>query len=498
MDYSTLKYRFANYPAIRIFRSEYAPLILGFFILQFKNKNRLNVPLSEMREALVSYLEDLKNQGVADVFNNTPEGFLDMWCDENHRFLRKYYETGQQDATIELTPETEQAITWVMEMEKREFIGTESRFLRIFELLREISQKSNTNVGERIAELRRRQKEIIHEINTIIKTGVVEIFNETQIKERFYEINDTAYRLISDFREVEQNFKEFVRNLQKERLRDNISKGQLLKYVLDTESEIRESDQGRSFYAFYHFLSSPHRQEELDGLIRTVLDLPEIRRLHKNERLIRQLKHRLIDAGEKIISGNQQLSEQLRRFLDEKILQENRRSALLIAEIKKLAFQSAQNPPREKAFFSLEAGPELNMPMERTLWSPAVLPEINRDINEASGSPDHIANLFNTVYIDRSRLRENIERILSGKEKAALPEVLEQYPARFGLAEILGYMQIAHEDSRHSISESSRYDVCFNIPISDDLQIGENKKSVRRVNIPEVVYYRNDSMKTVC
>jgi len=484
MDYGTIKYRFANSPAVKILRSEHAPLIISFFILQFKHKNRLSMPLNEMRENLAAYIDDLRTHGIKEDFLNTPDGYLDMWCDEGHRFLRKYYETGREDATLELTAETEQVLTWIQELEKREFVGTESRFLRIFGLLQEISQKSNTNVEQRIAELRQQQKNIAKEIAEIQKTGVVEIFSETQIKERFYEITDIAYRLLADFREVEQNFKEFVRGLQKERLKTKINKGQLLKYVLDTDQQIRESDQGQSFYAFYQFLSSPKNQENLDILIRTVLELPDIKKIHKNDRLIRNLKHHLIDAGEKVITGNLHLGEQLRRFLDEKILIENRRSALLLAEIKKHAFHTAQNPPKDREFITLEAGISIGSMMERTLWSPPLYETVLRTpVAHASTAAD-LTCLFSDHYIDRLLLKKNISQVLSGIPETTLKTVTDLFPVTRGLSEVLGYMQIAHEEPPHEINGGSQ----------ERIVLGE---SGRGLCIPQVIFRKEITQKEI-
>lgn len=62
--------------------------------------------------------------------------------------------------------------------------------------------------------------------------------------------------LLADFREVEENFRQLDRRLRSTSVGWAGSKGELLDEVLGNRSNISESDQGRSFQAFYDFLLS--------------------------------------------------------------------------------------------------------------------------------------------------------------------------------------------------------------------------------------------------
>ena len=106
----------------------------------------------------------------------------------------------------------------------------------------------------RIKELERQKKQLTKEINEIKKAKTVSTYSDTQIKERFYNISKTARELISDFKEVEQNFKEISLNIYRQQTKQNVHRGQILGYTLDATEELKSSDQGRSFYAFWQFL----------------------------------------------------------------------------------------------------------------------------------------------------------------------------------------------------------------------------------------------------
>src|SRR6185437_4903309 len=86
----------------------------------------------------------------------------------------------------------------------------------------------------------------------------------------------TAWELLADFRQVEENFRRLDRQLREKIAGWQGGKGELLDDVLGSRESIAGSDQGRSFQAFYDFLLSQARQEELAGLLDSVHQLAEI------------------------------------------------------------------------------------------------------------------------------------------------------------------------------------------------------------------------------
>ncbi len=54
-----------------------------------------------------------------------------------------------------MTPATEKAIAWLDTLAERGFVGTESRLLTLFELLRQMSEGSEANPELRLAELKK-------------------------------------------------------------------------------------------------------------------------------------------------------------------------------------------------------------------------------------------------------------------------------------------------------------------------------------------------------
>ena len=102
------------------------------------------------------------------------------------------------------------------------------------------------------------------------------MLDETAVRDRYQQFAGTARELLADFREVEDNFRKLDRQLREKIAGWHGGKGELLDDVLGSRESIAGSDQGRSFQAFYGFLLSQARQEELSSLLDRVHSLAGI------------------------------------------------------------------------------------------------------------------------------------------------------------------------------------------------------------------------------
>ena len=296
---------------------------------------------------MVSELDDelyaLNQRLGEDRFPRSASEYLDEWASPDHGWLRKFYPPGSDEARYDVVPAVEKALLWVNDLRTREFIGTESRLNTIFELLRQMVFGAEDDPERRLAELRRRRAEIDEEIARA-ERGEVMVLDAVSQRDRYQQFSRTARELLSDFREVEENFRRLDRNLRQQIAGWNGSKGALLDEALGSRNSIAESDQGRSFQAFYDFLLSHQRQAELTELLER---LQEIERDPRPGRAAGRIHFDWIDASERTQATVRLLSEQLRRFLDDQVWLENRRvfDLLRSIEAKALRVRDLSNPP---------------------------------------------------------------------------------------------------------------------------------------------------------
>ena len=86
-----------------------------------------------------------------------------------------------------------------------------------------------------------------------------------------------ANELVSDFRQVERNFSEITKQAQATYMNQISTKGAVLGFVLDADEELMNSDQGKSFKAFWQFLLSPTKQDEFEKIISTLYEREDVR-----------------------------------------------------------------------------------------------------------------------------------------------------------------------------------------------------------------------------
>lgn len=464
MTYDQLCNLYAQSVTLKILRARSAPMMLSFFHYTFKEKNHTTISNVELVTRLADYLDitgyrsaddEIDASSLLDNNDEKARKYIDQWS--NKGFLRKYPDDDGVDIH-ELSSDMEKVMHWVSTLQKREFVGTESRFKDIFAKLKELIDQSNKDPRQRIQELERKKFEIEQEIKAISITGKVQVFDDTQIKERFYDVNRMSRELLSDFKEVEQNFEQITQEIYRKQSERDIAKGALLAYTLDSFEALRQKDQGKSFYSFWQFLMDEQKQEEMRELIEKLYMLLEDRNIeYKNDRFLKKLKQYLHASGKKVIDANKKLSDKLSRVLSENNLTDRRIAMELINEIRQLAFQSLENPPGEEFFIELESDPEIDL-FDR--WEMAEEKKINPDVEFPEGvggtdfSAEDINALFNHFNIDRALLEDRISTQLQHKKQISLKELIDIYGAEKGLTELVTYFSIASQSAHHIILET--------------------------------------------
>ncbi|NCC97004.1 MAG: DUF3375 domain-containing protein [Synergistales bacterium] len=479
LDYHTLESLRQNHPAWRLLRAQHAPLVASFLNRVFIVPNVRILSQGELVEALEDELFSLREDGDGQSFPGTALGYLNDWANNDKGWLRKFYPPGTDEPHFDLTPATEKALLWLQSLTERVFVGTESRLLTMFELLRQMNEGSQIDPEIRIAELKKRRDDIDREISTI-ESGEVPLLDDTSLKDRFQQFVQLARALLSDFREVEHNFRGLDRRVRERIALWKGSKGELLEEIMGERDAISDSDQGRSFRAFWDFLMSQSRQEELTDLLDRVLELVPIKEMDPEPRLIR-VHYDWLEAGEHTQRTVAKLSEQLRRFLDDQAWLENRRIIEILHSLESQYLEIRENHPSGDFMEIDETSPTIELPMERPLYSAPFKATIDQVIlNEGFFDVDTSA-LFSQSIVDKEELSSNIRRELQTRDQVSLGEVISAHPLKHGLAELVTYFHIAGEWP-HSVVDDNRHE-----EIAWEYRAG----TVRQATIPMVILLRS-------
>ncbi|MFP4208129.1 MAG: DUF3375 domain-containing protein [Wenzhouxiangella sp.] len=451
MDFDALRNLREAHGGWRLLLADHAPMVVSFFHRVFIEPNVRAMAEGELASRLEDHLAGIREVHGQDSYPRPALAYLKDWADDQRAWLRRYYVSDSDEAHYDLTPAAEGAIRWLAGLEQPRFVGAESRLLTVFDLLQQIVRGTETDPAARIAELEGRREAIDAEIDRI-QAGELSLMDDTRLKERFLQMADTARALLADFRQVEHNFRQLDRQVRERITWFEGGKGEVLEEVFGEQDAIADSDQGRSFRAFWDFLMSPTRQEELSGLLERIFELEAVIDL-KPDRRLKRVHYDWLEAGEVTQRTVARLSEQLRRFLDDQAWLENRRIMELIRNLERKAVAVREAPPRKLGMQLDMPVPEINLVMDRPLFSPPLRPEIAAKVSLADDSDIDAGALFEQAHVDRLALEAGIRRALQERDQITLGDLLEQRPLEQGLAELVTYLAIAAEDGAGVIDD---------------------------------------------
>jgi flagellar motility protein MotE (MotC chaperone) len=482
LDFATLDALRNRHPAWRLLRSDHAPLVASFLHRAFVAPNVRAMAAADLAESLEDELYALRERLGEDAFPKPAMDYLNDWAAPDKAWLRKYYRPGSDEAQFDLTPAAEKAIAWLAQLSERQFVGTESRLLTLFDLLKQLSAGSETDPAKRLAELRRQREALDAEIARV-QAGDMPLLDDTAIKDRFQQFMQGARELLSDFREVEHNLRQLDRRVRERIALWEGSKGALLEQIMGERDAIANSDQGKSFRAFWDFLLSNRRQEELSELLERALTLPAVAELQPDART-RRVHYDWMEAGEHTQRTVAQLSQQLRRFLDDQVWLENRRIMDILhgIESKALALRDASAGSPEMTM--AEAAADIELPLERPLFAPAAKPAVAGLAIEAGEADIDAQALFEQATVDKARLIRHIRHALQARGQITLAELVAAQPLQQGLAELVAYLQLGSEAFGSVFVEDTPE------PIRWQSVAADGEAVTRSARLPRVIFMR--------
>jgi len=464
MNYEHLKVLLKNSPTVKMLRSNNAALIISFLQNQFRETNEQPISNSILVQKLADYLDELNYQDEEDEMDlsslnldsvDRARKYIEQWTDEKNRYLSNYTDENSKDIMNVPTKHTSRVFQIVELLKDRKLVGTESKFKDIFHKLKELIDNSIEDPAKKIEELQKRKSEIEDQIRKIKREQTVSTFEDYQIKSRYDDVTKLTNELIGDFREVEENFKIIVRSIYEKQSDKSLSKGKLLQYTFDSLDELKQTDQGKSFYAFWNFLLDDVSQEELKVLVNEVYKILEDRGIDFNEKFLRRAKTILHLSGRKVWDSNNLLADKLSRIIAEKNLEERKKAKEAINSIRNLALQLVDKKPSLDSYIVIEEDAMINLPMEKKLGEEQIISEFDEQPKSADNVFDYesLTNLIKTNHINRKELLNNIDSILNEKDIVTLKEVLDVYPISKGLAEVLGYYSLVQTTDRFFIKQ---------------------------------------------
>jgi len=457
---------YASSLTLRLLCAKNAPLVLGFLQEAFKERNVHAVGEEELELLLERHLEEHAESESELSSENRARNYLNLWCGDACRYLRKVFSEDQQCFVYQLTQHSEKALQWLRELQTGQRHGhmtTESRFSRILNEFKTLSQQTKEDPRARINDLLAQRDALDAEIREIRDTGRVKTLEPTQVKDRLIDLEQMVEAFLADFRAIEDRFKEQAGEIHEIYLDRSRSKGDIVAHALNADETLRNSEQGKSYYGFRALIRSMESREELNQLVADVARLAS--EAGTDERVFLSLMDRLLLQVMVVQESYQKIAAQLRRVVEETTAQDTRLLMEWIGDIKKAAMSQRDAPP-EGNFTEIDEGIVWANLMEVGLYEKR---ESARFSQMTTPPPEEDPEVAKAVLkigkpLDLEGYRRTVETILEARDQIALRELLETHAVREGAVDLVAYLCVAADDARHLIDEQATDQIDLNRP----------------------------------
>ena len=489
MEYAQLVQLRDQHPAWRLLAAEQCSFVAAFLYSEFIVRDERSVAEDQLLEDLENFILAQKSSGALTEAVRPAREYLAAWCDAQHSWLRRFYQ--KDEPCYDLTAAAQKAIEWLYSLKKQTFVGTESRIRNVVNLLTDLDNNTNLDRDTRIRKLKEQREQLDKEILRLEDGGEIAPPEEIHVREDFRHAATIARAILGDFREVEENFRDLERQLMEHIITWKKGKGELLEKFFQDRDFIVHSDQGRSFSAFWEYITSEENRLQLEAILSRLMKNKVIREENKDldiSHIRRQWAQAAAQVQKTVIS----LSRQIRQYVDEDYLNQERYIYGLIKSIEDKAIQVKDNMPKGGFMDMDQMAPTLDILMDRPLFNPPRKPVIeNTDIKKGDHQPS-VEVMFKQVYVDRHKLQDRIGSVMeqSGKKEIALEELLEKFPLEKGLTELLTYMVLASHDPKGftekqdtiNLGYDNRAALCDHMVFHHDNETKKKKSAKNKTN----------------
>src|SRR5690554_2507822 len=299
-------------PSVELLRLRNREMIIEFLINTFVNKQgaisseNIHIQLADFLEGHEVENDEDSEISAFDTYETKAKKYISNWT--NRGFLTNYPDE-QGEVFYELSAHSSKTIDWLANLKKEEFVGTESKFNSILHQLKELVEFTNEDAEKRIQLLEEKKLVIEQQIQRIKIGEDVKVFEAFEIVPRFNQLNQSAKELLSDFKEVEDNFKEITKGIYQKHADGSLSKSDILEFTFDALESLKESQQGKSFYAFWSFILNPDLQHKWESLTKDLYTTLEEKSIPIRDTFLIGMKKHLHSSGQKVYKANDKMAE---------------------------------------------------------------------------------------------------------------------------------------------------------------------------------------------
>ena len=324
-----------EHPAWRLLAARRAPSVLTSLQALFE-QHKGSV---DFEEAVVMLGEVLRVQEASDDLEVEDSDYQGVARKELRQWIKLKLIVERQGQLI-ATDALQKAFAFVDGLSSKLMSSTASRLSTVQREIENLETSLNPDLGSRISHLEQKIEDLERELSAV-REGNFDVLTGRDAIERIRDVYHLATSLRSDFRRVEDSYREADQRLRQSIISDQQHRGEVVDRLLDSHDELLETPEGRVFHGFHQQLSRLVELDEMSARLATILGHPDCEAaLDRQQQVeLRWLSARLVDESEAVIRARSRSEKDVKGFIKTGLAAEHLRSGQLLQQITQVALE---------------------------------------------------------------------------------------------------------------------------------------------------------------
>ncbi len=436
-------------PAWQLLASRRGPLMISCLKPLFE-QDQESVSEEEALHILAEILSQFANH---EEFGIETEDFMALAKREMREWRRRNLVV-EREGQLFATDALQQAMQFIDGMDNRIMTSTASRLATVQREIDNLEAQLNPDQNSRAQYLQGKIKHLEQELSRV-KKGDFKVLEGPLATENIREVYNLAMTLKSDFRRVEDSYREADRFLRQSIISEQHHRGEIVDRLLDNHDHLLNTPEGQVFHGFYEQLSHSVELDNMKYRLRNILSSAACQEALSPQQSteLRLLTNSLVKESEHVIRARARSEKDVKGFLKTGLAAEHHRVGQLLNDILEQALHldwSSQTFRRKPASLNPVAIPVSGLPLIERLTFKSIEKVEDQELILSQNTVDleELDDDFWDAFdgLDREKLvTETIELLKRQGKPMTIAELAAQLPPTHDLETLALWISMARE-----------------------------------------------------
>lgn len=452
-----------GHPAWLLLASRRAPLVMACLRPLFSS-DKQEIPVDDAREKLAVLLTEHANNPDFEIVG-------DDFRNHARRELREWIRQGllvERDNQLFATDALQIAFRFIDDLDSRVMTSTASRLATVQQKIEALEAELNPDKQSRLRYIEAKIAELRKELSRV-QAGEFTTLQGARAEEEIREVYSLAMSLRSDFRRVEDSYREADRQLRQSLIAEDQNRGTVLDLLLNQNDALLNTPEGRVFDGFHRQISQTTELDQMRTRLRLILATPvaasALDRSQASD--LRSLGQRLLEESGHVMRARARSERDVRGFIKSGLAGEHHRVGRLLQQLFEVTLTIDWSSPAVRRSATplpplAPAQPGVPVPGRLCFKSLEDAVETSLNLEQQHGGLDALEQtlLETGDELDRDALhRDTLNLLRQTGRPLTLGQLAEALPPSHDLETLLYWITVARETEAPGGTDPETVDV---------------------------------------